>query len=74
MLEHSSHQLVVWDLGLSACQVKFLLKKLQLLGTQLQVKDFPFTSYPLYFRSIIKETCDHQESLGLPCGLTKNYN
>ena len=46
------HQLVVWDLGLRACQVNFLLKRLQSLGIQLQLKDFPFTSYPLYFRSI----------------------
>jgi len=45
-------RLVVWDLGLRACQVNFLLKRLQQLGIQLQVKDFPFTSYPLYFRSI----------------------
>jgi len=54
MLElKSSHQIhvVVWDLGLSACQVNFLLKRLRPLGIQLQVKDFPFTSYPLYFRS-----------------------
>ena len=37
----SSHQLVVWDLGLRACQVNFLLKRLQSLGIQLQLKDFP---------------------------------
>ena len=48
----SSHQPVVWDLGLRACQVNFLLKRLQSLGIQLQLKDFVFTSYPLYFRSI----------------------
>ena len=53
MLEpKSSHQLVVWDLGLRACQVMFLLNRSQSLGIQLQVREFPFTFYPLYFRSI----------------------
>jgi len=48
-----SHLLVVWSLGPRACQIRFLLKRLQpLLGIQLQVREFPFTLYPLYFRSV----------------------
>ena len=48
----SNPLLVVWDLGLRACQVRFLLKTFQPLGIQLQLREFPFTFYPLYFRSI----------------------
>ena len=48
----SNPLLVVWDLGLRVCQVRFLLKTLQPQGIQLLVKEFPFTFYPLYFRSI----------------------
>ena len=48
----SNPLLVVWDLGLRACQVRFLLKRFQPQGIQLLVREFPFTFYPLYFRSI----------------------
>ena len=48
----SNPLLVVWDLGLRACQVTFLLKRFQPLEIQLLVREFPFTFYPLYFRSI----------------------
>ena len=45
-------RLVIWDLGLRPCQVRFLCDRLESLKVLLVIKEFRFTFYPLYFRSI----------------------
>ena len=45
-------RLVIWDLGLRPCQVRFLCERLESLKVLLVIKEFRFTFYPLYFRSI----------------------
>ena len=45
-------RLIIWDLGLRPCQVMFLCKRFKSLKVRLVVKEFRFTLYPLYFRSI----------------------
>ena len=45
-------RLVIWDLGLRPCQVMFLCKRFKSLKVRLVVKEFRFTLYPLYFKSI----------------------